>query len=47
MAHADYSFYTDVFHGDKLTAETADKWLDRASDGVGFGIRILMPRRAV
>lgn len=34
MAHADYTFYTGAFHGDMLTAENADKWLDRASDEV-------------
>lgn len=34
MAHADYSFYTGVYHGDVLSAENAAKWLDRASDAV-------------
>lgn len=34
MAHADYAFYTGTFHGDMLTAENADKWLERASDEV-------------
>lgn len=34
MAHADYTFYHDTFHGDVLTTENADKWLDRASDTV-------------
>lgn len=34
MAYADYAFYTDVYHGDVLTAANAAKWLDRASDAV-------------
>jgi len=34
MAHADYAFYTGTFYGDVLTADNADKWLDRASDEV-------------
>ena len=34
MAHADYSFYTGTYHGDVLSAENAEKWLDRASDVV-------------
>lgn len=34
MAHADYNFYRDTFHGDVLTSDNADKWLDRASDEV-------------
>ena len=32
MAYADYSFYTDTFHGDVLTEANAAKWLERASD---------------
>lgn len=32
MAYADFSFYTDVYHGDVLTEDNADRWLDRASD---------------
>jgi len=34
MAYADYSFYTDTYHGDTLTSENAAKWLDRASEFV-------------
>ena len=34
MAHADYTFYTDSYHGDILTEDNAAKWLDRASDYV-------------
>ncbi len=32
MAYADYTFYSDTYHGDVLTEKNADKWLDRASD---------------
>lgn len=32
MAYADYVFYSDIFRGDVLTDENADKWLDWASD---------------
>ena len=32
MAYADYDFYSKTFHGDALTKENAEKWLDRASD---------------
>ena len=32
--YADYSFYTDTYHGDTLTSSNAVKWLDRASDYV-------------
>ena len=32
MAYADYNFYISSYHGDLLTAENADKWLERASD---------------
>ncbi len=32
--YADYSFYTDTYLGDALTAANANKWLDRASDYV-------------
>ena len=32
MAYADYDFYIDTFYGDVLTAEMADKWLERASE---------------
>lgn len=34
MAYADYDFYSGTFHGDVLTSDNADKWLDRASDEV-------------
>ena len=34
MAHADYTFYTDSYHGDILAEDNAVKWLDRASDYV-------------
>lgn len=34
MAYADFTFYRDTFHGDVLTTENAEKWLDRASDTV-------------
>ena len=34
MAYADYTFYKDVFYGDTLTEDNADKWLDRASDEI-------------
>lgn len=32
MAYADYTFYSGTFYGDTLTEETANKWLERASD---------------
>lgn len=32
MAYADFTFYRDSFHGDALTEQDAEKWLDRASD---------------
>lgn len=32
MAYADFTFYSDSYHGDTLTDENAEKWLDRASD---------------
>lgn len=32
MAYADFDFYSGTFHGDVLTEENADKWLDRAGD---------------
>lgn len=32
MAYADLTFYTSSYHGEKLTAENADRWLERASD---------------
>ena len=32
MAYADYTFYTEVFFGDVLTEDTAQKWITRASD---------------
>lgn len=34
MAYADHTFYAVTFYGDVLTADNADKWLDRASDEV-------------
>lgn len=34
MAYTDYSFYTETYHGDVLTEENAEKWLDRASDEI-------------
>lgn len=34
MAYADYTFYTESFHGDTLTEDNADKWLERASEAV-------------
>lgn len=34
MAYADFDFYKDTFYGDVLTEDTADKWLDRASDKI-------------
>lgn len=34
MAYADRTFYSSVFHGDVLTADNAEKWLDHASDAV-------------
>lgn len=32
MAYADFDFYGKSFYSDVLTAEIADKWLERASD---------------
>lgn len=32
MAYADFAFYSETYHGDVLTGENADKWLERASD---------------
>lgn len=32
--YANYEFYTTVFFGDTLTADNANKWIDRASDYV-------------
>ena len=32
MAYADFNFYQEAYYGEELTAETADKWLTRASD---------------
>lgn len=32
--YADHDFYADTYHGDTLTENNADKWLDRASDFV-------------
>ena len=34
MAYADFEFYTNTFKGDILTADNADKWLERGSDYV-------------
>lgn len=34
MAYADYDFYVDTFYGDVLTENTADKWLERASERI-------------
>ena len=34
MAYADFTFYDETFHGDVLTSDNAEKWLDRASDEV-------------
>lgn len=34
MAYADHTFYSGAFYGDVLTADNAEKWLDRASDEV-------------
>ena len=34
MAYADYTFYTESFHGDTLTEDNANKWLERASEAV-------------
>ena len=33
-AYTDYAFYKEVFFGDVLTQETAEKWLSRASDAI-------------
>ncbi len=30
--YADFEFYLNAYHGDMLTGNNADKWLDRASD---------------
>lgn len=32
MAYADFDFYKSAYFGDVLTAETAPRWLERASD---------------
>lgn len=32
MAYTDFTFYTETFYGDTLTENTANKWLERASD---------------
>ena len=32
--YADYKFYSDVYLGDTLTENNADRWLDKASDYV-------------
>jgi len=32
MAYADFTFYTETYHGDTLTGDNAEKWLERASD---------------
>lgn len=32
MAYADFTFYSNTYHGDLLTDANAEKWLDRASD---------------
>lgn len=34
MAYADHTFYSGAFYGDVLTADSAERWLDRASDEV-------------
>lgn len=34
MAYADHTFYVNVFHGDVLTADQAEKWLDRSGDAL-------------
>lgn len=34
MAYADHTFYSGAFYGDVLTADNAERWLDRASDEV-------------
>lgn len=34
MAYTDHTFYSGAFYGDVLTADNAEKWLDRASDEV-------------
>lgn len=34
MAYADFDFYENVYFGDELTATTAPKWLERASDAI-------------
>lgn len=34
MAYADLTFYESVYCGDVLTAETAPRWLERASDEI-------------
>ena len=32
MAYADFEFYQNIFYGDILTEENANRWLERASD---------------
>ena len=32
MAYADYAFYTEIYYGDTLPEDFANKWLERASD---------------
>lgn len=34
MAYTDYDFYENVYFGDILTQESANKWLSRASDEI-------------
>lgn len=34
MAYADFEFYEGAYFGDVLTAETAPRWLERASDEI-------------
>lgn len=34
MAYADLTFYSEVYHGDILTSENAEKWLEWASDEI-------------
>lgn len=34
MAYTDYSFYTETYHGNVLTADNAGRWLDCASDEI-------------
>lgn len=32
MAYADFDFYSNTYYGEVLTAENANRWLDRAGD---------------